>query len=290
MSAYDLYTDIPYTTTDHHPRQVLDLYIPKLHDAASKFPVILYIHGGAFKFGSKESPFLPLRQIEHGYAIAAINYRRSGEAIFPAMIEDCKSAVRFLKSPAFADRHSLDADKIVVWGESAGGHAAAFLGTTSRSTTTPNGGPHDVGDHLDLSSSVRGVIDYYGPTDFLQMDDHLPPGFRTHNAADSPESAYLGAPITDVPDMVRAADPCTYVPDLPDPAPAFLVAHGTADTTVPAHMSELLVHALAARAVQCEYIPVPGTGHGFEGIDENQQKDLYERTDAFLRRVFAGAS
>lgn len=281
-TPYTLHSNIPYTITNHHPRQVLDLYLPT-STTSSPHPLVLYIHGGAFRFGDKTTPLLPRGQLSHGYALAALNYRRSGEAIFPAMIADCKSAIRFLKSATVSQQFNLDSSGgIIVWGDSAGGHAAAFCGTTS--CDSPRG-PYDIGDNLDISSSVVGVVDYYGPTDFRQMDAHLPEGWQTHNNADSPESLYLGGQIT-LPEMeakVREADPCTYVSE---GCPEFFVAHGTVDRIVPEFMSELLVKKLKDNGMPVEYLPVEGADHVFEGISEEQQEVLDKRTDNFLRRVF----
>lgn len=210
------------------------------------------------------------------------------------MIQDCKSALRFLKSPGVSARYGLDDGRVVVWGESAGGHAAAFLGTTS-STTESGGGKYDVGDFLDVSSDVVGVVDYYGPTDFLSMDDYLPDGFRTHGDADSPESLYLGAQIATVPELVKEADPCTHVEGMVQryrsesstrKSPAFFIAHGTADRIVPEYMSKLMVAELQRRGVEVEYMAVQGADHVFKGITQDQQRELDERTDGFLRKVF----
>lgn len=287
---YTIHNDLPYTISNQHERHVLDLYLPSPNSTLSSLcPLIVYIHGGAFKYGSKESELKPIRQLANGYALACINYRRSGEAIFPAMIEDCKSAVRFLKSPAVGEKYRLDASKVVVWGESAGGHAAAFLGTTCQPEPR---GKYDVGDYLDVSSSVIGVVDYYGPTYFLEMDAHVPDQEKWHNAADSPESLYLGAKITDVPEKVELADPRNYVEDMvkgfrANKCPQFFIAHGTMDKIVPEHMSLLLVETLKRNAVKYEYLPVEGTDHVFKGITEQQQKVLDERSDAFLSSVFS---
>lgn len=306
MSQYTTIKDIPYTLTNPHPRQLLDLYLPTPTSTATQpsppSPIIVYIHGGAFKYGSKESEHVPLRQLNHNYAIAALNYRRSGEALFPAMIQDCKSAVRFLRSPDVAGKYNLDVERVVVWGESAGGHAAAFLGctspmSTSRSQSEGDETKYDVGDFLDVSSGVSGVVDYYGPTDFLSMDAHLPEGYQTHGDVDSPESLYLGAQIKTVPELVREADPCSHVEGLVQrykngdnaggtAAPRFFIAHGTADRIVPEHMSRLLVAELEKWGVEVEYLPVDGTDHVFRGISDGQQGELDERTDRFLGRVF----
>lgn len=118
-------------------------------------------------FGSKESPLMPTRLLSKGFAIASLDYRLSGDAIFPAALEDCKSAVRWLRAHAAAE-HNLDTDRVIAWGESAGAHQASMLGVTCASAG--RGDDFDVGDHLDVSSAVAGVVAYYGPTDFLQMD------------------------------------------------------------------------------------------------------------------------
>ena len=292
--AYVLHQDIAYTHTNHHERQVLDLYIPEsgsTHSSSHEpIPVILYVHGGAFKFGDKQGnpELLPLHQVSRGLAVAATNYRRSGEAIFPAMIEDCKSAIRFLKSPAMISKYNLDPNRLVAWGESAGGHAVAMLGATS--DPSPRG-RFDVGEHLDISSSVRGVIDYYGPTDFLKMDEHLPEGFRTHNNADSPESLYLGGQITEIPERVKEADPCTYVSELVEryhdrkDIPKFFIAHGTEDRIVPEYMSFLLLNSLKDSGIDVKYLPVEGTDHVFRGINDEQQMELDTKTNEFLTRI-----
>lgn len=119
-------------------------------------------------FGSKESPLMPTRLLSKGFAIASLDYRLSGDAIFPAALEDCKSAVRWLR--AHAAEHNLDTDRVIAWGESAGAHQASMLGVTCASA---RGDDFDVGDHLDVSSAVAGVVAYYGPTDFLQMDKQV---------------------------------------------------------------------------------------------------------------------
>lgn len=238
--------DVPYVT-DGHARQVLDLYLPK--DAARP-PLVILIHGGAFRGGSK-SHENAARWLREGYAVAAVDYRLSGDAIFPAQIEDCKAAVRWLR--AHAKRHGYDPERFGVYGTSAGAHLAAMVGTT--------GGPSafDVGEHLDVSSRVQAVVDNYGPTDFLQMDAYRLPEGQVHDAPDSPESTLIGGAIQDHPDRARAANPITYVS--PDDPP-FLVIHGDRDPLVPHHQSELLVAALERAGVPVTFYTVKGGGHG----------------------------
>src|SRR5579859_7847618 len=148
-----VYRDLAYVTGGH-PRQVLDLYMPH---AAGPLPLIVWIHGGAFRMGSKDDP-VPVAMLQQGYAIASLNYRLSQHALFPAQIEDCKAAVRWLR--AHAATYGLDPSHIASWGESAGGHLAAMLGTAGHERG------FDVGEHLEYSSRVQAVLDFFGPTDF----------------------------------------------------------------------------------------------------------------------------
>lgn len=182
-------------------------------------------------FGSKETPLMPSRLLSKGYAIASLDYRLSGDAVFPAALEDCKSAVRWLRAHAAEPQyHGLSPETMVAWGESAGAHHAAMLGVTCASPG--RGDEFDVGDHLDTSSAVAGVVAYYGPSDFTQMDRQAPKDGRSlsHDAVDSPEAKYLGAPRGIQEDLEKAAraNPITYVSEGAKPPPFFL-AHGTGE-------------------------------------------------------------
>ena len=248
-----LYRDLPYVTNGH-ARQKLDLYLPpgreRLPPDGESLPLIIWVHGGAFCMGSKEDG-VPLEFLDEGYALASINYRLSQHALFPAQIEDCKAAVRWLR--AHADRFGLDPDRFAAWGLSAGGHLSAMLGTAGNVRT------FDVGEHLQESSHVIAVVDFYGPTDFVQMDAHRMPDGMVHDAADSPESALVGGPIQENVEAVARANPITYVS--PD-APPFLIVHGEADPLVPYHQSTLLAAALEGAGVPVTFFTVKGGGHG----------------------------
>jgi len=242
--------DIAYQTNGH-PRQKLDLYIPKLDPTfTSPLPLIIWVHGGAFRMGSK-SDNVPTDYIAHGYAIASINYRLSQHAIFPAQIEDCKSAVRWLR--AHAGQYNLDPERFAAWGESAGGHLSAMLGVCG------DGSEYDVGDNLSVSSHVNAVVDFFGPTDFLQMDAHRMPEGMVHDTADSPESELVGGPIQEIPDKTARANPITY---LTSNAPPFLIIHGDKDPLVPYHQSVLLNNALKSAGVPVTFYTVRNGGHG----------------------------
>ena len=240
------YRDLAYVTNGH-PRQKLDLYLPK---DGKNLPLIINIHGGAWQGGSKEMD-ARLDYLARGYAVASINYRLSQHAVFPAQIEDCKAAVRWLR--ANAAKYHLDPARFAAWGSSAGGHLAALLGTTGDVKT------FDVGENLALSSRVQAVVDYFGPTDFLQMDAHRLSNGQVHDSSRSPESLLIGGPLQENKDKAAQANPITYVTK---DAPPFLICHGDADPLVPHHQSELLEAALKKAGVPVTLYTVKGAGHG----------------------------
>jgi acetyl esterase/lipase len=246
--------DLAYVTNGH-VRQTLDLYLPKSKKRTS---LVIMIHGGGFRGGSREQ-MNPVPFLNEGYAAASIDYRLSGDAIFPAQIEDCKAAVRWLRHNA--ERYNLDPDRFAVWGTSAGGHLAAMLGTTGETRM------FDVGEHLDVSSRVQAVADWFGPTDLLQMDAHRLPGGMVHNGRGSPESLLIGGALQENQEKAARANPITYITPS---APPFLIAHGDRDPLVPHHQSELLEAALKAARVPVTLYTVKNAGHGFRNADADE--------------------
>ncbi len=256
--------DIPYAGTDN-PRQCLDLFLPKERDSDSPLPVIVFIHGGAWRAGDKRGgqgrvrPFVSSGQ----YAGVSVGYRLTGEAQWPAQIHDCKAAIRWIR--ANAKRHGLDPDRIGVWGTSAGGHLVAMLGT-SAGVPAMDG---DLGPHNKVSTAVACVVDFFGPTDFLQMDAHRVPGSTmAHDPADSPESQLVGGAIQSHPDRVATANPITYVTA---DDPPFLIMHGDDDRLVPIHQSVIFDKALQRAGVDVTFVPVKGAGHGLRGVNTSDQ-------------------
>jgi acetyl esterase/lipase len=231
-----------------HGLQKLDLYVLQ---AKKRVPLIIFVHGGGFSRGDKGDQN-PAQFLSDGYAFAAVNYRLSDDAHFPAQIEDCKAAVRWLRSNAA--KYNLDPDRFGAWGTSAGGHLVAMLGTTVDTTI------FDVGQNLEVSSRVQAVADWFGPTDFLQMDAHKVPDGMGHNGAGSPESRLIGGALQLNREKATAANPITYI--TPN-APPFLIAHGDADRLVPHHQSVLLEAALKKAGVPVQFYTVKGGGHGF---------------------------
>ena len=248
LAGVTVHRDLAYVENGH-ARQKLDLYLPE--KSAGPLPVIVWVHGGGWATGSKEQCGAK-RFAQQGYAVASIGYRLSGDAIFPAQIEDCKAAIRWLR--AHAKDWRLDPAHFAAWGSSAGGHLVALLGTTGETKQ------FDVGAHLDQSSAVQAVCDFYGPTDLLQMDAHALPGARMkHDAPESPESRFLGGPVQQNQEKAARANPITYVSKA---APPFLIVHGSEDTTVSPHQSRLLYEALKSAGVRVRFHTLESAGHG----------------------------
>ena len=258
-----VHRDIAYVT-DGHERQKLDLYIP---DTGENLPLIIWVHGGAWRGGSKER-YAPMEYLKSGYAGASINYRLSQHAVFPAQIEDVKAAVRWIR--ANTETYRLDPNRFAAWGSSAGGHLVAMLGTTGDITE------FEVGENLEVSSQVQAVVNYFGPTDFLQMDTHRLPDGLVHDASDSPESKLVGGPIQEHKDRVARANPITYVSKADPP---MLIIHGDQDKLVPYHQSLLLKEALEAVGAPVTLYKVEGGGHG--GFKDPKVPEL---TKAFLEK------
>jgi acetyl esterase/lipase len=250
LEGVQAHRDLAYVSGGH-ARQKLDLYLPEKADAP--LPLIIWVHGGGWEAGSK-TQCQPLWQgfVARGYAVASLDYRLSGDAIFPAQIEDCKAAIRWLR--AHAKEYGLDPDRIGVWGSSAGGHLVALLGTSGDVKA------FDVGAQLEVSSRVQAVCDFFGPTDLVQMDAHALPGAQLkHDPAQSPESRLIGGAIQENKAKAARANPIAYVK--PDDPP-FLIVHGDADPTVPFHQSQLLFAALKQAGVSVHFHTIKGAGHG----------------------------
>ncbi|NJM94743.1 MAG: alpha/beta hydrolase [Cytophagales bacterium] len=231
----------------------LDLYLPD--DAQAPVPLVVWIHGGSWQRGSKDDPNPTPDLVKQGYAVACINYRLSHQALFPAQIIDCQSAIRWLK--ARAALYGIDSARVGVWGASAGGHLSALVGTAWHYTPWTASGPYG-----EVSGKVQAVCDWYGPTDFLRMNDV--PGHINHHAPGSPESKLLGGPIEALPEQVKQANPITYITRS---TPPFLIMHGSNDLKVIPNQSERLHQALQAQGQPSELLFLEGLGHGGAGWD-----------------------
>ena len=256
--------DLAYVPNGHE-RQKLDLYLPsEQKDGAKPLPLLVWIHGGGWEAGSKDNP-PALRFVPDGYALASINYRLSQHAVFPAQIEDCKAAIRWLR--ANAKQYNIDSDHIGVWGASAGGHLVALLGTTADVKE------FDVGGNLEQSSCVQCVCDFFGPTDFTHIGNDL-------DKPESPVSKLLGGPVKEHKDLAAKASPVTYVSKNAAPC---LIMHGDKDPLVPIHQSEELEADLKKAGVEVTFTVIAGAGHGFGSKSAELAQPIKEFFDKHLK-------
>ena len=250
--------DIAYTPVSG--AQKLDLHLPA--HAGDRLPLVVVIHGGAFLMGDKTMDAEEIAAlVDAGFAAAALNYRLSGEARFPAAVEDVKAAVRFLR--ANAAEYGLDPDRFGAFGASAGGHLACMLGVTASTTRFDDPALGHAGE----SSAVRAVASWFAPIDFLTMDEQhranavCASQFHPHDALDSPESRWLGAPIQTIPEEVRAASPLAYLDEAAE-LPPFHLEAGDEDCSVPGEQTGQLAAALRERGADVTHHVVRGAGHG----------------------------
>ncbi len=261
--------------------QTVDIWLPA--DSAAPMPLVIYVHGGAFRMGDsamaggKVQPLL-----DAGFAVASVNYRLSGEALFPAAIQDVKAAVRFLR--ANATTYGYDSNRFAAWGESAGGNLVALLGTTSGQTTSLD---DPALGSADVSSDVQAVVDWFGPTDFALMDTQAGEAGNKctspeeHNPASSPESAYIGAAIQTALDTVAQANPITYIKSATS-LPPFSIAHGDNDCNVPYQQSAILAEALKAAGHDADLTILTDAAHA----DARFDTELMAPTITWLATVF----
>jgi acetyl esterase/lipase len=279
-AAAQNYQLVPNLTYDQALGLQLDLYLPR--NATPPYPTVVWIHGGAWQSGSRASAVVPANQLcPRGYAVVGVSYRLSGVAQWPAQLHDCKGAIRWLR--ANAATYGLDGDRFGAWGSSAGGHLVACLGTMHGVGTARFGNAAvdlegTTGGNLGVSSRVQAVCDWFGPTEFVRMREF--PSTFDHDAANSPESLLIGGAIQTLPDRCATANPIPFL--TPDDAP-LLIMHGTDDTTVPYHQSELLYRAATlGTGLEARFVPVPNTGHGGPGFQLLIQ-NVYAHFDARLR-------
>jgi acetyl esterase/lipase len=265
------WTDVAYATKSSAEK--LDIYLP--NTGSGPFPCIIVIHGGAFQIGDKNGPELAsaIAGLGDGWAVVSINYRLSGEAKWPAQINDVKAAIRFLR--ANAAKYHLDPDRFAAWGSSAGGNLAALAGTSGGVAALQDSSLGNTG----VSDAVQAVVDQYGPIDFTAMDAQFKTSGisgQVHNSASSPESALFGTIITSVPDLVKQANPTTYVTA---DDPPFFIQHGSADNLIPTQQSVDFAAALA-KVIGKDKVTlgiIQGAGHGTAEFS----------TTANVKKVFA---
>lgn len=225
----------------------LDLAMPEV--GPGPFPAIVCIHGGSWKRGQRQDLSQLIKTLAgRGFVAVTISYRLSNEAQFPGQLEDCKAAVRWLR--ANAATYKIDPAAIGVIGFSAGAHLACLVGLTDS-----NDGFEGKGGNPNQSSSVRAVVNFFGPTDLTTPEWQE----RSHKETFTP---FLGGTIKERPDLYRRASPVSYVRS---GAPAFLVFHGTKDRVVSSEQSRRFATKLQGAGVPVKFIEVDGEGHGWGG-------------------------
>lgn len=264
--------DIPYAGKEN-PRQKLDLYLPKKRNDDKPLPIVVFIHGGGWKAGDKASGLRNIAPyVSSGdYAGVSAGYRLTNEAQWPAQINDCKAAIRWVR--ANAKEYGLDAQHIAVWGSSAGGHLVSMLGTSGDVKELEG----QLGTFTDQSSRVQAVINYYGPENFLTTVTQSSTVDRT--MPDYPEALLIGGRVQDVPDAAKHASPVTYISK---DDPPFLTAHGTKDPLVHFAQATELHETLKKAGVSSVLLTMQNGGHGFAS------KDLDNTVKRFLYRELRG--
>jgi acetyl esterase/lipase len=253
-----VYGDVP----GYRPLE-LDLYLP---ETAGPVPVIVHVHGGGWRRGSRRHPLPALgpdfydRLAAQGFAVAAVDYRLSGEARYPAALEDVRTAVGWTRDNA--DSYGLDTSRVFVWGDSAGGHLALMAALTG--------------------ATVQAVVAWFPVTDLAGLPaDVAAAGGTPDPGAESREALFLGAPASSVPDLALEASPVTYASAGVSGTPPILLMHGEADTMVPAAQSIRLAEALRAAGSIVELELVPGATHFWDGASDIAA--IVQRSIEFLR-------
>ncbi len=242
-----VWKDVIYAIVDGHELK-LDIAVPKCLQAPA--PAIVDIPGGAWRMVRKSSDDA-LFYAQFGFIGVSITHRTSDIAPFPAAVHDCKTVIRWLR--AHAEKYHINPDKIGVTGYSSGGHLAVLLGTSGGDAYLEGHGGYG-----DYSSRVQAVVDHFGPTDFLKMNDTDLPDKPDVFSPDSAPSLYLGGPLREKADLARLANPIAYI----DPGdPPVLIGHGEKDAMVVLNQSEILYEALKKAGVPTTFIRVKNATH-----------------------------
>lgn len=273
------WTDINYAD-DSLEGHKLDIYLPAGEGKTGQHKVIVLIYGSAwFANNMKQMAFQAMGKalLDAGFAVVSINHRSSGEAKFPAQINDVKAAIRFIR--AHAGEYRLDTSFVGITGFSSGGHLSSLAGTTNGIKTYKAGDTEmdiegNVGNCSSFSSRVDAVVDWFGPIDMTRMEN-----CTTTKGADSPEAALIGGTPAEHTDVLTLLNPMTYINESD---PMFMVIHGDADQVVPHCQSLFFKEALAAKGRLEEFISVPQGQHGPVTFNEQTFKKM---TDFFRKQA-----
>lgn len=265
--------DVEYAKVDGQTL-LLDLYLPALSKvddrsrvgSASGVPCVVFVHGGGWKGGDKKSAKQNAAWlVDHGFAVASINYRLTDTAQWPAQIDDCYEAVRWVRRNS--KTYGIAPDRIGAFGTSAGAHLAALMGTR----VFPG--------KESVSSRVQAVCDWFGPADLMTMPpNNVGNGRTAEDVAGSNGAKLLGATVREVPDLAADASAMDHVSG---DAAAFLIMHGDQDTGVPVSQSTRLHKKLVTSGALSELHVVKGGKHGGPLFRTN---DVRQRVLHFFQR------
>ena len=252
--------DIVFAEVDGH-KLALNLHLP---DAPARPPVIVWVHGGAWRAGSRKD--MPLgKLVAAGYAVASVDYRLSTTARFPAQVHDLKAAIRFLR--ANAKPLGINADKIAIAGASAGGHLAALVGVTNGHRELEG----TVGT-IGQSSEVHAILSFFGMSDFTTiLDQSTPHGLSVRVPA---LQLLLGGQPRDVPELARLASPVFHI-DAKDPP--LLLVHGDKDPQAPFEQSRALEAAYQKAKLTVRFETIRGGLHGGPQFFDTERIALAKR-------------
>lgn len=263
--------DIEYAKSADGQPLLLDLYLPTQRQSPQ---LLVWIHGGAWEAGSKQRmPLGPL--VEHGYAIASLDFQPASVAPFPGQVHQIKAAIRFLRG--MSRRYGYDASRIAVLGASSGGHLAALVGTTNGDSDLEGA----LGEHLGESSDVQAIVSFFGASNLTTILAQSTPfglGVRTPAL-----KRLLGALPEEEPAVARLASPVFHV-DAADPP--LLLLHGDQDPQMPINQSHELVGAYESVGLEAPFVVVHGARHGgAQFFDAERLKIVAEFLDRHLGRV-----
>jgi acetyl esterase/lipase len=260
-------SNVQYARVDEQPL-LLDLYIAP--EAEAPNPLIVWVHGGAWRAGSKaEVPIQAL--LDRGFSIASVDYRLSPVARFPAQVHDIKAAIRFLR--AHAEKHNFDPQRFVIAGSSAGGHLAALVGVSNRHKELEG----TLGDHLSVSSDVQAIVSFFGASNLETiLAQSTPHGLSVRVPA---LQLLLGGRPTEQPELAKLASPVTHVDDHDPP---LLLIHGDQDPQMPINQSHELDGAYQRVKRTCQFEVIHGGAHGGPQFFDSARLELVEK---FLRQT-----
>ncbi|WP_405866791.1 alpha/beta hydrolase [Streptomyces sp. NBC_01515] len=252
--------DITYSspTTDGKKSDLkLDIQVPT--STSGKKPLVIYLTGGGFVMADRTANLDQRTYVaDQGYVVASVQYRTTKDgATYKDAVADVKSAVRYLR--ANADKYSIDAGQVAVWGQSAGGYLAAMTGATNGEKS------FDVGDNLGRSSEVQGVVDEFGPADLSELAaDYDTAAQKANYAAGNSAAQWVYGPgtkksVANRTGEVAAADPGTHITSKTAP---FILFHGSADNLVSPSETLNLHTALRAKGIDSTRYVLTGAGHG----------------------------